>query len=170
MIPSIADDQVSTALRSFMLGVLPAGVECVQGQPNRVPEVASDDFVIFTISSDGRLSLNVDTYDTGAGTVSAQESRKVRYQLDVHGPNSTDNARVITTLWRSQYACRILAPTFQPLYADDGQQLPFINGEGQYENRWVLMLYLQVNPAVSTPIEFADTVTVTLVEAEADVS
>ena len=52
----------------------------------------------------------------------------------------------------------------QPLYCDDGHQMPLINGEFQYEARWTIHARLQINPAISTPQEFADSLTPTLVE------
>lgn len=166
MIPTITDDQISIALRALLLAILPDGVECIAGQTNRVPEPTSPDFVMFQVVGDTRLSTNVDTYDGNAGTVSRMEPTQTSYQIDVHGPNSTNNARAIKALWRSEYATMTVDSTvFSPLYASDGHQMPFKNGEGQYENRWVLTLYLQINPALVTPMQFADNVVVTLVGA-----
>jgi hypothetical protein len=139
---------------------VPAGVEIVQGQSNRVPEPTADDYVIFTPLTEHRLSTNVDEYDA-ISSVSRMESVQLSYQLDIHGPNSQDNARVIKLLWRSDYAVDATDDAvLQPLYASDGAQRPFINGEGQYENRWVLTVEAQIRPAVSTAMQFADTVAV----------
>ena len=45
---SITEDMVLTALRTFLLSVLPAGVEVVQGQNNRTPEPAANDYIVMT--------------------------------------------------------------------------------------------------------------------------
>lgn len=167
MSPDITEDAVMTTLRSFLLGILPAGMEVVQGQQNRVPQVVGPDYVVFTpirrefLSSTNRTNRPVD------GAVDVSRSTSATFQLDVYGPNSTDNAVTIATLFRDDYGCRAMAGTgVQPLHCDNGQQMPLINGEEQYEARWTLQAVLQVNPSVSTPMQFADSVAVTFVEAD----
>ncbi len=99
------------------------------------------------------------------GTMSAKQSTMVSVQLDVHGPVSADNVQRITTLFRDAYACEFFAalePALQPLYADDAKQIPFINGEAQVENRWVIDAVMQANPIVTVPQRFADEVLITL--------
>jgi hypothetical protein len=54
-----------------------------------------------------------------------------------------------------------------PLYADDPKQVPFLNGEQQYETRWIVEAVLQVNPVVSVPQQFMDAASITLVEVDA---
>lgn len=49
---------IQVALRSFLLSVLPAGVEVVSGQDSRVPEPADVDFVVMTPITRERLSTN----------------------------------------------------------------------------------------------------------------
>lgn len=100
-----------------------------------------------------------------AGTMSAKQSTMVNVQLDVHGPSSADNVQRITTLFRDNYACQFftdLEPALQPLYADDGKQIPFLNGEAQIEYRWVIDAVMQANPVVTVPQRFADEVLITL--------
>lgn len=53
-------DDIYTALRGFLVGILPAGVEVVQGQINRVPEPQGQDFVVMWAINRPRLSTNVD--------------------------------------------------------------------------------------------------------------
>lgn len=87
---------------------------------------------------------------------------EVAIQLDVHGPNSTDNCQIISTLFRDGYGYDFFAQQpadMAPLYTDDGRQMPFINGENQYEDRWVMNVYMQANIAVSTGQQFADILT-----------
>jgi len=60
MTPSVTEAQVATALRAFLLGVLPAGTEVIQAQVNRVPEPRTANFVVVTMLRRVRLRTNVD--------------------------------------------------------------------------------------------------------------
>jgi len=65
---SLTESQTIKALRSFLLSVLPAGIEVVRAQDNRVPEPVGPDFVTMTPTLRGRLETNVDTYEDVAFT------------------------------------------------------------------------------------------------------
>jgi hypothetical protein len=54
-------DDVMTALGSFMLDRLPAGVDVVQGVVNRVAEPAEPNFAVMTLIRANRIETNVDT-------------------------------------------------------------------------------------------------------------
>ena len=104
---------------------------------------------------------NSQTFASGliqAGTSEVEQYTQVTVQLDVHGPSSADNAQVITTLFRDQYATQMFYQSgfdMAPLYTSDPRQSPFINGEQQYEDRWTIDLVLQANPVLSVPLQFA---------------
>ena len=164
----LTDEVFMTGLRTFVLSVLPVGVECFQGQANRVVEPVGPDFIVMTPANRMRMATNVDSYDTtdAAPTVlDIAASTQFSVQLDIHGPNGSDYAQTIATLFRDEYGCRELDPTgrIAPLFADDGKQMPFINGENQFENRWVMNLAMQGSPTISTPQDFAANVAVTIV-------
>lgn len=226
---------VQTALRSFLLGILPNGTEVFLGQVNRVPEPHATNFVVFTPIMRMRLATNVDTSDdcaftgsiagttltvtavslgtivvghtlfganvvagttisafgsgtggVGTYTVSATQTvastimatgvmnstqpTQITMQLDVHGPASADNAQIISTLFRDDYAVRKFAElggAATPLYADDPKQIPFINGEQAYENRWIINAVLQANQIVAPPQQFAGQVVIDTIDVEA---
>lgn len=237
---SLTEAQELAALRSFLLGVLPPGVEVVRGQVNRVPEPQGSDFVVMTplfqerletnetsygdtivtgsisnsvfyvtavVQNEGPIAVGATVIDTtgalapntvitalGAGTtggvgnytvspaqIVASETMYVgvradlvatqwTVQLDIHGPASGDNCRVIETLFRSEYGVDAVAAGGQdmtPLYCSGPRQVPFINAEQQYENRWCMDAVLQINPIVGTPQQFADQLKVGLVEIDA---
>ena len=63
---SFTESQTFAALRSFLLSILPAGIEVVRGQDNRVPEPEGSDFVVMTPILRERLETNVDTYSDTA--------------------------------------------------------------------------------------------------------
>lgn len=166
MTPSVTDDQIATALRSFLLVCCPS-LEVVQGQDNRVPEPAGPDHIVFTSNGASQLSTTIHIPDPVAAIIQRGRQTSISVQIDVYGPNSQDNAQVITTLFRDSYGCEAMAGTdVQPLYCNDGTQMPLVNGEEQYEFRWMIRAVLQVLPFISTPAEFADNVVVSPVEAD----
>lgn len=173
MAPEVTEDAVIAALRAFLVGLHLTGVDAAditQGQLNRVPEPIGPNFIIMTPTYRRRIATNVETWSTAPDpapppdALRMERDTEVTFQLDIHGPNSADNAQVIATVWRSDYGCRAIdPPIFQPLYASDGQQMPFINAEKQYENRWVMSLVMQANVAVSTEAAFADSISVDII-------
>jgi hypothetical protein len=105
-----------------------------------------------------------------AGIKTAQQKTKVTVQLDVHGPASSDNAQTIATLLRDDFAVQAFAASgfdVSPLYASEPRQMPFVNGEQQVEERWVIDAVLQCNPVVAMPQQFADEVDVTVTNVDA---
>lgn len=228
-----------TAFRSFLLQILPTGIEVIRGEVNRVPEPEGLDFVIFWPTQQERLGTNYTTFtdcvfsgsitgtvltvtsfahgagslipglvlfDTGTvvqpnsvlgtqitgnpgdvGTYNVAPSQTVPsetiyegiradmvpvewvVQVDVHGPNSADNTRIIESLFRSEYATDFFdQQTIQiaPLFAETPKQTPFLNSEQQYEYRWTIDLHLQINPIVNSPQQFADQLKITLIPVE----
>jgi hypothetical protein len=91
-------------------------------------------------------------------------------QLDVHGPTSADNSRVIESLFRSEYATQALEDTgfaVTPLYCDDPREVPFLNTEQQYEFRWSIDCHFQVQQVIGTPQDFATEIEVETILANA---
>lgn len=230
---SLTESQALTALRSFLVGALPSGVDVIRGQVNRVPEPAGPNFVVFWPIRQERLSTNVVTYTDavatasiagtiatvtqvisgalqgggtlidgsgviaantvisgqlsgslgGTGTYRVSPSQTVPsetvfsgrrldlvptmlvVQLDVHGPASGDNVKVIEGLFRSEYGTTAFGNAeLAPLYCETPQQVPFINAEQQYEDRWTMNACVQVNPVIGTPQQFATELEIDLVD------
>ena len=116
------------------------------------------------------VSQSISSETIAAGTTSLMQKTEVVMQCDVHGPNSSDNAQVISTVMRDEVANRYFNPTttgVSPLYADDPRQVPFFNGEDQYETRWVVDVHLQVNQLVIFSQQFADAVEVDVISVDA---
>lgn len=170
---SITEDNVLAALRTFLLSIVAAGVEVIYGQDNRVPEPLGDDFLVMTPLSQARLSTNDTTYTdpgTNPGTANYERATRSMIQIDIHGPNSADNAAMIETLYRSEYAVDSFSTSgldIQPLYCDDAKQMPFINGENQFEQRWIITAAIQYNPVTAVPQDFADALSVNIVSVDA---
>jgi len=106
-----------------------------------------------------------------AGLRSDLVPTELAVQLDVHGPGSADNAKIIEGLFRSGYAIDAFAASgfdITPLYCSDARQIPFVNDQNQVENRWVVEAEMQINPVISTPQQFASQVAAKVVEAAPD--
>lgn len=238
---SFTESQTYAALRTFLLSILPPGVDVVRGQVNRVAEPANPNFVVFWPLARERLGTNLTTYadNTVVGSVSGtvltvasvtrgklssgmllldatqviaidtvlgqqlsgslggtgtyavapsqtvasgtiyagvradMEPTKLTTQLDVHGPASGDNSQRIAALFRSEYGVSALAASgldLAPLYCDDPKQMPFINAEQEYEDRWTIDACFQVNQVIGTPQQFADELSVTLIPVPSGLS
>lgn len=166
------EDDALIALRTFIAEVLDPAVEVIKGQDNRVGEPAADDYVVMTSMLRTRLSTNIVSFADipGAGVRQARQATELTIQLDVHGPAASDNAQILATLLRDGFASERFAGYgrgVQPLYAGEPRQMPFINGEDQYEDRWTLDVAVQASPTVSVPQGFADLVSVALLPADA---
>jgi hypothetical protein len=170
---SITEDNVLAALRGFLLGIVAAGVEVVYGQDNRVPEPLGDDFLVMTVISQKRLSTVSSTYTdpgTNPGTRNFSQATQMSVQIDIHGPASADNTAMISTLFNSDYGWYQFKSTgvdIRPLYCDEGRQAPFINGENQFEQRWIINAVLQFNPITAVPQDFIDALEVNIISVDA---
>lgn len=184
MIISITDEQVFTALRSFLLSVLPSGVEVIQTQDNGVP-MPIGGFVSMNNVSKIRLSTNVNKYRNdpvnvvygtenvlqGTEQVVAQTSDGFRdvttptqytMQLDFYGESAGEWASLASNLFRDPYATDLFPDGIKPLYADDPIQIPLIDGEMNYTQRWKLQAVMQYNPSVSLAQKFAREINVVI--------
>ncbi len=104
-----------------------------------------------------------------AGTLAALQKTEVTVQADVHGPSSADNAARIATLFRDQYgvsAFQTAGIALCPLYTSEPRQMPFDNGEQQVEERWVVDLCMQADVTITTTMQFADQLDITLFNVE----
>ena len=155
---------VYAALGAFIVGQLglTAG-QVIQGYPNRVamPTPAGSGFVVMTAMAKKRLRTNIDNFAgtsqaaPAPGPVTAEQGQQVDIQLDVYGPAASEWSDILTTLLRDNVGCVALAPTCQPLYADDPIRAPLTNAEMQYEDRWIVTARLQYNPVTTTAQTYA---------------
>lgn len=151
-VPSVTESQLDEAIRSFIIGVMPMGVTVIKGQQNRLPQPLKD-FVIFTSRTRRRISTEQVEWFPGGEVVDDLRRTggfEVIMQVDVYGPKAAENAQVIASLFRSSYACdrfKALVPSgaVQPLHSSDPQQMPLINAEEQYEQRWTMDAHMQAN-------------------------
>lgn len=166
MTPTPGSDQIFIGLRALIMGLVP-GIEVVQGLGNGVP-MPDGQFIAMTDAGKTRLSTNVSTYDIGLEERSILQATEYRIQLDCYGPNSSDHSTVLMIMLRDQYACDVLAEYgVQPLYATEPTHSALVNGEENYEQRWMLTAVLQFNPVVTLSQQYADQLNADLVSVDA---
>lgn len=151
-------EQVCEKLRAFLQFLAPDGMPVIRGLDNLVP--APDvPYVLFTELVQQRITTNVSSFTdpgVGTGTRSTRMGTMLTFQVDFYGPASADLANAFANLLRDDVGCQALAPVVQPLYAGEPRLMPLINGEEQFERRWMVEAVLQWNPVASTPQQFAD--------------
>lgn len=129
-----------------------------------------------TAGGDGTYSVATGTADVvssemAAGVTEAMQETELSMQLDVHGPKSADFAVIISTLFRDEVAVDFFGARgngVTPFYADDPQQLPFVNENQQVETRWVMDARMQINPTVTVQQQFAEVVEVGLINVDVE--
>lgn len=102
-----------------------------------------------------------------AGVRSDLAAAEMVVQLDVHGPNSGSNVRIIDTLFRSEVGTSEFADigfAVTPLFCENARQMNFVNDQQQYEDRWSMEAHLQINAIVGTVQQFAEELEVTTIE------
>lgn len=160
--PPLSD--VYASLREFLIAfVVPTGTEVIRGQDNRVSQPVAGHVVMQNVTMQ-KLSTNVHLYADPMVTI--QAFTLLRMQMDFYGANAAEWAQAASTLLRDAIGCMALAPACQPLHADDATQSPLITGEQQYLNRYTLEAYIQWNPVVTLPQQFADTLSALLVNVD----
>ena len=165
--PALAD--VYTALRALIVAVVPAGVPVVQGIQNRAAmPLPAKGFVVMQAIGRSALRTPIDTWDNVAAptTQSIEQGVDLHMQLDFYGPSSPEWATMVSTLFRDEAGCTLLAPNCAPLHADEARMVPLIDEEAQYEQRWMLEAHLQYNPVTVIGQQFAEALKVELINID----
>ena len=172
---SVTEYSVFVALRAWIQYVIGTNVEVVQELDNRVPTPVGG-FILMNCLNRSNLSWPVISFtdDDAIGTAPAvtlqTNTLPIDYavQVDCYGPLAGDWATMLDATWHSMTTTGFLEiyPIY-PLYSEGPKQVPFIDGESQYQHRWVVVLHLQYNPAVSFSQQFADIATISLINVDA---
>lgn len=172
---SVTESMLMTALRTVLLTLIP-GATIIQGYQNRV---AMPTGATVTLTSLRMTPLCMTFSPTSSwlpgtvnpGTEGNQRAEEWVCQIDVFGPGASDSARLVNLLVRSNYACEAFAALtpapLVPLFAGTPAQFMFVNDSNQYEPRWMFEFHAQFNPVVETPLDFANTLAVELVDVDA---
>lgn len=162
---------VYVVMKAFIVTVIGLDPSLIlQGLPNRsAMPAASPGFVMMQLARMKQLRTPESTWDVtdlNPNQLAVEQGTELRMQLDLYGKTSGDWAVMLQTLLRDETGCVALAPTCQPLYASDAHLAPLDDSESQYEQRWTIEAILQYNPVTSVPMQFADTLEVTVINVD----
>ena len=156
----VTDDQVLTAVGDFL--ALATGIPAYQAQENRVPPPRGD-FVMYSQSGKRRLAMPANTYaDIGKiGSKDIIQPTEYTIQVDFYGPNAADHVQELISILSDGFGWDVMPVYIKPLTASEPVQMPLVNAEKQYEERWKVSAIFLINPAVTVPMQFFDTVDLT---------
>ncbi len=146
----VSVEAVMDALGDWLAPFVPGG-EIIRGEINRTP-MPADPFVVLTEILQVRLGRPGTTYHGDAQTETIQEPTRIDVQADFYGEASGEYCKAVKAAFSTLWGWDQFPTNIKPLYTDDGRQAPMINGEQQYERRWILTLSLQYNPSVILPM------------------
>ena len=161
----IESQDVFTALRAFLIGILPVNTPVIQGQVNLV-SMPTSGFVLMNEISQSRVSTNTHKHDSSAQTTAITVPTEYKIQVDFYGANAQAWSMEVQTLFRDSYAIENMPKNIVPLYADDPIQLPLINAESQYEQRWKVAAAIQYVPIITITQQSALTVNIAIKEVD----
>lgn len=163
------EDQIFDALWGFVDTVFGSAFSAniFKGFQNMTSTPAGVSYIVLSPGVVVRQNQLVRNYDAVNSLTLNERDTEYSYQIDCYGPNGPDYANTLAIAWRTLWACDyfeglLASPTpgaplpVTPLYADEPQQLNVVNGELQYEQRFMLRLHLQANQVVALPQDFFD--------------
>ena len=154
-----SDDTLVRALGDFCRAYMGAHTRVIRGYVNRVSKPRERDYVLITPMAMTRLSTNRHAHDPASGRETITQPMRRRVQIDVYGEGAADWAKTLTTLLRDGLGCRFLAAYgLAPLYVDDAQDMTQVEGNEQYNPRWMLGVMIQADESVSVDVDFFDDV------------
>ena len=164
-----SDAPIFTALKAWLEHVLGFDTNhVIQELNNRVP-TPTVPFALMTHISQDLKAIPAEVYTSTASMVTFVSSIDFVIQVDLFGPQSGGQTMALNALFRSGEAIRFLGQYgVAPLYADRATEAHFVNGEDQYEERWLTRLHLQYKPVVSASMDFFSHVTIDLVKADVE--
>lgn len=96
-------------------------------------------------------------YDSDNELAVVEAHNTYSYQVDCYGAEGPTWASILAAAWDSMWGVdNMTPPILTPLYADAPQQLNIVNSEGQFEQRFLIRLFGQVNQVVGLPQDFFD--------------
>lgn len=166
--PPDADTALVKALGDFCTRFLraPNGRDApliVRGYVNRVSQPAGPDYVLVTPLAMTRLATNRHGWDAEKGTASVIQPVRRRVQLDCYGVNAAPWAKTVTTLLRDAIGADFLAPYgVAPLSCEDPQDLTQAEGDEQWQPRFMVQAFLQVNDMAAVGLDYFTNVNLSL--------
>ena len=170
MTPTLSptESDILALLRAWLLSLFPNGYEIIRAAANRVPPPQGASFAVMTPRQRQPLGCPVVLYQDGSpGQRIESLAVSQTVQLDLHGPQSADQAQLVaaTFLTPATFAA-FKGSAVAPLDLLSVRSEPFLDGEKQQEQCWILDLALQINQTLTTGQDFAAALAVTLVPIE----
>jgi len=162
---SNTEQDLFTAIRAWLLTIVPGTWEVVQGQDNLVSMPASQ-FVVMTSAGLDRLATNIDVLDQTGLINNIANQFRYKIQLDFYGIGSSEYAAITSTLLRDQDTPDQFPNYIKPLYGDDLMQIPLVTAGSNYLERWKLTSYFQFNPVITNGTQSANVVNSGLVPVD----
>lgn len=160
---SIVEADIRTALRNYALSLLATGVEVVRGRVNGVPMPTG----AFAMLGSARIKpwrTNVDTVAGEIKTISI--GAEMVFQCDVYGVGAADNAAMLAFAFRDDYPGQFMPAGADAMYATEPLQIPFVDSESNYEDRWTFDLTVGYNPTLTIDQQSALSVDIVLQEVD----
>lgn len=153
------EDQTFAALFAWVTKVLalPYDTEQVLKGFQNLSSTPLGSYVIISPGIMQRQNFGSRAYDPDANQAVQAAHLTYSYQVDCYGPEGPTWASILSVAWRTMWGVDNMVPNvLTPLYADAPQQLNIVNSEGQYEQRFMIRLFGQVNQTVGLPQDFFD--------------
>ena len=149
-------DDCIDALAAFVGPFVPNG-ELVRSQQNRVSHTPAIGVVFTELLT---VDLETPTLKFANGEYTISTPKRLDVQLDFYGELADDQCNAVKTAYRTFWATDKFPAWLKPMYCSDGVQGPFVNGESQYANRWILTASLHFNASLTVPQDSANQISI----------
>lgn len=151
------EDQTFSALVQWVQKVLDiprTSNQIVKGFQNQVAQPTGS-YIVVSPGIMQRQDFGQRRYDPALGLAVQIAHNTYSYQVDCYGPAGPTWASILAASWRTMWGVDNIAPdVLTPLYADAPQQLNIANAQGQWEQRFMIRLFGQVNQSIGLPQDF----------------
>lgn len=151
----------TTALRAFLQTILPPDLPVLLARQNRMA-APNGPFALMALLLHQQIATSATRYTANTRIILQQQD--ITVQVSLFGVGVADNVQRISTVFQNGWAAEFFTafhqstlvqtpppPRIAPLYAGPARQIPFVNGERQYEEHWQIDLHLQASFALSLP-------------------
>lgn len=151
----------TTALRAFLQTILPPDLPVLLARQNRMA-APNGPFALMALLLHQQIATSATRYTANTRIILQQQD--ITVQVSLFGAGAADNVHRISTVFQNGWAAEFFTafhqstlaqtpqpPRIAPLYAGPARQVPFVNGERQYEEHWQIDLHLQASFALSLP-------------------
>lgn len=173
----INDDVVFTQLRAFILDALGIAIQSdsvIRIPTNRTAMPKTFPYITMFPVSKEQIAWPVATVSdpsTQPQTAYLRSSTLYDIQVDAHGTGGADALQILFVLFQASNAFEFFAEQtphgVYPIQVSAPHQAPLVDGEAQYEVRWIMDVHLQYNPTLSSTTQTMDEVTVGVINVEA---